>query len=121
MASFLEEVNEQVDGTPLQRCYHCRKCTAGCPVAVAMDYKPNAVVRMVQQGQRKEVLESSAIWLCLSCETCTTRCPNQVDIARMMDALREMALASRARVAETYSRRRVSCRSRNLLSPSRNR
>ena len=100
MMSFLEEVNAQVNGAPLQRCYHCRKCTAGCPVAVAMDYKPNAVVRMVQQGQRQQVLESSAIWMCLSCETCTTRCPNEVDIARMMDALREIALTSRARVAE---------------------
>lgn len=100
MTSFLEEVNGQINGVPLQRCYHCRKCTAGCPVAVAMDYKPNAVVRMVQRGERQQVLESSAIWLCLSCETCTTRCPNEVDIARMMDVLREMALASKARVAE---------------------
>ena len=58
MMSFLEEVNAHVNGAPLQRCYHCRKCTAGCPVAVAMDYKPNAVVRMVQQGQRQFDTES---------------------------------------------------------------
>ncbi len=100
MATFLEDVNAQVKGAPLQRCFHCRKCTAGCPMAVAMDYKPNAVVRMVQQNQRPQVLGSSTIWLCVSCETCTMRCPNEVDIARMMDVLRQMALESGVRVAE---------------------
>lgn len=100
MASFLEEVNQKIHGVPIQRCFHCRKCTAGCPTAVAMDYKPNTVVKMVQRGQRREVLGSSAIWLCASCETCSTRCPNQVDIARMMDVLRQMALETGAKVRE---------------------
>ena len=96
MPTFLEEVNAKIGGVPLQRCFHCRKCTAGCPTASAMDMKPNALVKLVQRGERTKVLGSSAIWLCASCETCTTRCPNQVDIARMMDALRSMALAANA-------------------------
>lgn len=92
MKTFLEEVNERIDGVPLQRCYHCRKCSAGCPVASYMDHNPNKVIKMIQNGRRDEVLNSSTIWLCLSCETCVTRCPNEVDIARMMDTLREMAI-----------------------------
>ncbi len=94
METFLEEVNNKIDGVPLQRCYHCRKCTAGCPVAPYMEYNPNKVVKMIQNGKRDEVLNSSTIWICLSCETCITRCPNQVDIARMMDVLRQMAIES---------------------------
>lgn len=94
METFLEEVNNKIDGVPLQRCYHCRKCTAGCPVAPYMEYNPNKVVKMIQNGKRDEVLRSSTIWICLSCETCITRCPNQVDIARMMDVLRQMAIES---------------------------
>jgi len=47
---------------------------------------------MIQNGKRDQVLSSKTIWLCLSCETCITRCPNQVDIARMMDVLRQMAI-----------------------------
>jgi heterodisulfide reductase subunit C len=43
-------------------------------------------------GRREEILASATIWLCVSCETCITRCPNEVDIARMMDALRQMAI-----------------------------
>lgn len=94
METFLEEVNKKMHGVPLQRCYHCRKCTAGCPMAAHMEYNPNKVIKMIQNGQRDKVLNSSTIWLCLSCETCITRCPNKVDIARMMDALRQMAIES---------------------------
>jgi heterodisulfide reductase subunit C len=92
MENFLTEVNKKIHGVPLQSCYHCRKCTAGCPVASHMEYNPNKVIKMIQNGKRDQVLGSKTIWLCLSCETCITRCPNQVDIARMMDVLRQMAI-----------------------------
>jgi heterodisulfide reductase subunit C len=92
METFLEEVNKKIHGVPLQACYHCRKCTAGCPTASHMEYNPNKVIKMIQYGQKEKVLNSSTIWLCLSCETCITRCPNKVDIARMMDVLRQMAI-----------------------------
>ena len=92
MIQFLQEVNDKISGVPIQRCFHCRKCTAGCPLASVMEYNPNKVIKMVQNGMKDEVLNSSTIWLCASCETCVTRCPNDVDIARMMDVLREMAI-----------------------------
>jgi heterodisulfide reductase subunit C len=92
MSTFLKEVNDRIGGVPIQSCFHCRKCTAGCPVAFAMDYNPNTVIKMIQMGMKEKVLGSSTIWLCASCETCVTRCPNEVDIARMMDTLREMAI-----------------------------
>lgn len=92
MSTFLKEVNDRMGGVPIQDCFHCRKCTAGCPVAFAMEYNPNAVIKMIQMGMKDKVLGSSTIWLCASCETCVTRCPNEVDIARMMDTLREMAI-----------------------------
>ncbi|MDD3250880.1 MAG: 4Fe-4S dicluster domain-containing protein [Smithellaceae bacterium] len=92
METFLDEVNKRINGVPLQACYHCRKCTAGCPGAPYMEYNPNKVIKMIQNGQKDKVLSSSTIWLCMSCETCITRCPNNVDIARMMDVLRQMAI-----------------------------
>jgi heterodisulfide reductase subunit C len=57
-----------------------------------MDYNINRIIKMIQLGMRDEVLNSSTIWLCLSCETCITRCPNEVDIARLMDVLRQTAI-----------------------------
>lgn len=96
MGSFLAEVNRRIDGIAIQNCYQCQKCTSGCPMAGAMEYKPNQIVRMVQAGLRERLLASSAIWVCASCETCLTRCPNDIDIPRLIDILREMSLAAGA-------------------------
>ncbi len=76
----------------VQDCYQCQKCSAGCPVAFAMDYKPNQVMQMVSLGMKERVLSSKTIWVCASCYTCTTRCPNDIDIAKVMDWLRQTAL-----------------------------
>ena len=100
MGAFLKEVNKRIDGIPIQNCYHCRKCTAGCPIVFSMEYSPDQIIKMVQMEMKGKVLNSSAIWFCASCETCVTRCPNNVDIARMMDVLREMAVESGAEIKE---------------------
>ena len=91
--AFVREVETRSHQT-LAVCYQCGKCTAGCPVAYAMDYSPTQIMRGVQLGMRDEVLSSHTIWLCAACETCTTRCPQGVDPAGVMDALRRMAYAA---------------------------
>jgi heterodisulfide reductase subunit C len=86
---------EQIEAVgPFQTgaCFQCRKCTNGCPVTFAMDFYPDEVIRMVILGQREAILSCQTIWVCAACETCTTRCPNDVRIAELMDALKEMAL-----------------------------
>lgn len=82
---------EAESGQKIADCYQCGKCTAGCPVAFAMDLMPHQVVRLVQLGLQDEPLASKTIWLCSTCATCTTRCPRNVDLARLMDTLRVMA------------------------------
>lgn len=89
-ADFIQLVGEE-SGQPVQKCYQCGKCTAGCPVAFAMDYTPNQVIRMVQLGMKDELLKSHTIWICASCSTCSTRCPCNVEIAKVMEILRIMA------------------------------
>jgi heterodisulfide reductase subunit C len=73
-------------------CYQCKKCSSGCPLTFAMDLLPDRVIRLVLLGQEEQVLASDTIWVCSSCETCTTRCPNDIDIAGVMDWLKEEAL-----------------------------
>jgi heterodisulfide reductase subunit C2 len=90
-SSFLKEI-EKKSRENLSLCYQCLKCTAGCPTAPYMDIRPNNIIRMIQMGMKKEVLESSAIWLCVYCQTCGTRCPNEIHIGILMDTLREMAV-----------------------------
>jgi heterodisulfide reductase subunit C len=93
-ADFPQKVKE-ASGTNINRCYQCLTCSLGCPVVFAMDYMPNQIVRMVQLGLKQQTLTSSTIWVCANCEACATRCPNEVEILRLMDALREMALRER--------------------------
>jgi heterodisulfide reductase subunit C len=73
-------------------CYQCKKCSAGCPLTFAMDLLPDQVIRLALLGQEEQLLSCRTIWVCSACETCTTRCPNGVDIAGVMDWLKEEAL-----------------------------
>jgi len=82
---------EEMSGQDLMACYQCGKCSAGCPVAFAMDLLPSEVIRLVQLGQVEEVLHSATIWFCAACQACYARCPHGVDLTRIMEALRELA------------------------------
>lgn len=66
-------------------CYHCTKCTAGCPLMDYFDLGPNQIMRAAQLGMEELIYESKSPWLCASCQTCTTRCPQGIDIAKVMD------------------------------------
>jgi len=58
-----------------------------------MTYGPDHILRMVALDQREPILLSKDIWLCAGCYTCATRCPNDIDIAAVMDSLRQIAVA----------------------------
>ena len=98
--SSFSDLVAQESGESILACYQCQKCSAGCPVAYAMDILPNQVIRMVQFGLRDRVLTSHTIWICASCYTCSVRCPNDIDIAKVMDVLRHIALRSGIKPAE---------------------
>ncbi|MBI4334134.1 MAG: 4Fe-4S dicluster domain-containing protein [Chloroflexi bacterium] len=89
--AFRRQVRD-LNGEKVTACFQCEKCTNGCPVAFSMDIVPHKVMRSVILGLRDQVLKSETIWVCASCETCTTRCPNGIDIAHVMDTLRQISL-----------------------------
>lgn len=84
----LKEMVEQESGVKLTDCYQCGKCTAGCPVAFAMDYTPRKILRLLQIGMVEEALRAESIWLCATCDTCHARCPHGINIPRVMEVLR---------------------------------
>ena len=104
--SFIAEVNER-SGQSIQMCYHCHKCTAGCPSAFAMDYGPDRVLRLIQFGQRQRLLSSRDPWLCLGCEMCGAHCPNDIDIYEVMIALKEIAEEVGYRVEDCQQLREI--------------
>lgn len=86
-------------GVDVARCYQCGKCSAGCPLASEMDFPPSQIMHLLQLREFPEfaemALRSHTIWLCLTCEICYARCPMEIDIPKLMDALRGEALAQK--------------------------
>jgi heterodisulfide reductase subunit C len=74
-----------------------------------MDFAPYQIFHMLRLGfpdLEEKVLQSESIWLCLSCSMCSTRCPQEVDIPKIMDALR----------SESLRRNRVNPKCRDIVS-----
>lgn len=88
--SFRNEV-ERWGGENVSACFQCEKCTNGCPLYAWMDIAPHRMMRYIQLGLKEQALRSNTIWVCASCETCTARCPNDIDIAHVMDTLRQIS------------------------------
>ncbi len=78
-------------GENAYKCYQCKKCTAGCPVASFGGMHPAQIMRAVQLGQLDMIFNDRFIWLCTGCQTCTTRCPQGIDVASIMDELKIIA------------------------------
>ncbi len=99
-APFVVKVEELSGQNPFA-CYQCGKCSAGCLFAEHMDFLPNQVIRLVQLGD-ESILAAKAPWVCASCLACTVRCPKGVDIARIMEALRQLALRQGMKPVEVH-------------------
>ena len=87
----LRERVERLSGQNVFACYQCGMCSSGCPLAEEMDRLPSRIIRDLQFDD-PAVLESSAIWVCASCLACAIRCPKGVDLAKLMEALRQLSL-----------------------------
>ena len=83
---------ESLAYTKIADCYQCGKCSAGCPRAEQMDILPSTVIRLVQYGEVEKAASAQSVWQCISCLTCSTRCPKSVNIAGVMNALKQVSL-----------------------------
>ncbi len=91
MNSELSRKVEALSGQKVASCYQCGKCTGGCPFNSMMELMPNQVMRLVQTGD-ESVLDANSMWFCVACHVCTARCPRGVDLAKVMEALRQVSL-----------------------------
>lgn len=82
---------KEISGIDINACLQCKKCTNGCPVAEYTSSSPAEIIKKLQLGAGEELLDSEIVWTCVSCATCFSRCPMEIDMARVMDALRVMA------------------------------
>lgn len=86
---------QKLSGQNLLACYQCGKCSAGCPAVSQMDILPNQIIRFAQLGFKDELLKSRSIWICESCFMCNSRCPKGINIAEVIEVLRQILLRKR--------------------------
>ncbi len=88
---FLDKV-EELSGQSLNSCIQCGTCAAGCPFVDEMDILPERVFKHIILGNIEKVLEHNTMWICAACYTCSVRCPRDIDIAKIMEAVRQVVL-----------------------------
>ncbi|MCD6431209.1 heterodisulfide reductase [Candidatus Bathyarchaeota archaeon] len=89
--SLVEKV-KNISGEDVSSCYQCGMCSASCPVRFAMDLSPTQVIRLVQVGKVERIFESNTFWICSTCFACQARCPRNINITKVMEALRQIKL-----------------------------
>jgi quinone-modifying oxidoreductase, subunit QmoC len=90
--NFAAEIAAQPGGEDLQHCIQCGTCSAGCPLAVYMDYTPRRIIALTRSGLEGDVLKSVTPWLCASCYECQVRCPRDLHITDIMYAIKSRAI-----------------------------
>jgi heterodisulfide reductase subunit C len=90
---FPEEIKGRHGGETLLSCYQCGTCASSCPIArIDSRFNPREVIKLALLGERNEVISGESIWLCTSCFNCQERCPQNVEIAELIYALRNIAV-----------------------------
>ena len=87
----IEEINT-LSGESVKLCMQCSTCTGMCPMAQEMDFSPRKVMHFAQFGLIDRLIEINTFWKCASCHACSVKCPRGIDIAKVMEALRQQTL-----------------------------
>ena len=87
----IEEINT-LSGESVKLCMQCATCTGMCPMAQEMDFSPRKVMHFAQFGLMDRLVDINTFWKCASCHACSVKCPRGIDIAKVMEALRQKTL-----------------------------
>lgn len=88
---FAQKLKE-LSGQNVQLCFQCGTCSGSCPMSEFMDFSPRKVMHLAQLMLEDRLIGLNTYWACASCHTCSVRCPRGIDIARVMEALRQITL-----------------------------
>ena len=88
---FVQKIKE-LSGQDVRLCFQCGTCTGSCPMSEYMEFSPRKVMHLAQLGMGDRLVNLNTYWACASCHTCSVRCPRGIDIARVMEALRQITL-----------------------------
>ena len=91
-SKYLRDEIIRMSGVNTSKCMKCGKCSATCPAYDEMEYHPHQFVAMVETGDIEPLLNSDSLYKCLSCFACIDRCPRGVEPAKLVEAVRLLAV-----------------------------
>lgn len=91
-ASALKQQVLRMSGVNPKKCMACGKCSATCPAYDEMEYHPHQFVKLVATDNIEPLLSSQSLYRCLSCFACVERCPRGVEPAKLVEAVRLIAV-----------------------------
>ena len=83
---------QEISGQDVYQCMQCGTCSAVCPMSESMTFTPRKTMLYLQFDQLEEITDSKMEWYCAACHTCLVRCPREIDIPKILEAVRLLAL-----------------------------
>lgn len=88
----LKEEIIRISGANPSKCMRCGKCSATCPAYDEMEFHPHQFAAMIENGDIEPLLASESLYKCLTCFACVERCPRGVEPAKLVEAVRLIAV-----------------------------
>ncbi|MCP4901761.1 MAG: heterodisulfide reductase [bacterium] len=82
----------EISGEDIFECMQCGTCSAVCPMVESMGFTTRKGIHLLQFGRTQEVMDARIGEFCASCHTCMVRCPRGIDVPRVYEAVRLLAL-----------------------------
>lgn len=98
-SDFIEKV-KKLSGQNIHKCFQCGTCGGACPMSGQLEILPRKIMRMAQFGLEENIADSKTFWTCASCHTCSVTCPRGIDLAKVMEALRQLSLRKNVNYVE---------------------
>lgn len=90
-AEFVKKL-EEISGENVHKCMQCGTCSAACPMSESMDAPPRQIILFSHYGLKERVSAANTVWLCATCQSCFARCPRGLDLTKIMEGIRQLAL-----------------------------
>jgi heterodisulfide reductase subunit C len=82
----------ELSGENIYQCMQCGTCSAVCPMVDSMGFTTRMGIHLLQFGRTEEVMKAQIGEFCASCHSCVVRCPRGIDVPRVFEAVRLLAL-----------------------------
>lgn len=83
---------EEISGEAVSKCMQCGTCSAMCPMYEHTDLPPRQIMLLSHYGMKDKITAANTVWLCATCNACFAKCPRGLDLTKVMEAIRQIAL-----------------------------